>query len=170
MNRMRTRYLAGVLLVALVVTGGCSAGKDAADVPGALESSSANLSTPEDAVLSYLNAVSRAYATGDSEVASQTMTPEEGVRIDSYIQFNAQQQRGIEQRLRSFTVGSVSQESTQAVLTASEEWTYRYFVPETGAYSGPELSASYETTYTLVRADRGWVVAVVEASSRGEVK
>ncbi|PKQ36796.1 MAG: hypothetical protein CVT59_11255 [Actinobacteria bacterium HGW-Actinobacteria-1] len=170
MNHVRTRLLTVALVVSLVLTGGCSAGMDSADVPGALESSSANLSTPEDAVLSYLSAVSRAYATGDSEVASQTMTPEEGVRIDSYIQFNAQQQRGIEQRLRSFTVGTLSEESTQAVLTASEEWTYRYFVPETGEYSGPELSASYETTYTLVRVDRGWVVAVVEASSRGEVK
>ncbi|TDB38699.1 MAG: hypothetical protein D9V44_03150 [Actinobacteria bacterium] len=169
MKRLRISILTAAFL-AIVLIAGCSARTDPSDIPGALESSGANLSTPEDAVLSYLNAVSRAYATGDSEVASQTMTPEEGVRIDAYIQFNVQQQRGIEQRLRAFTVGTVSEEGTRAVLTAQEAWTYRYFTPETGAYSGPELSASYDTTYTLVRVDRGWVVAAVEAASLGEVK
>ncbi len=172
MKRLHARLALAALIVVLSVVAGCSSRVDPAvpETPAAPESSSPNLSTPEDAVLSYLNAVSRAYATGDSEVASRTMTPEEGVRIDSYIQFNAQQQRAIEQRLMTFTVGTLSQEATQAVLTASEDWTYRYFVPETGAYSGPELSASYETTYTLVRVERGWVVALVEASARGDVK
>ncbi len=165
-SRLAWVALCGVL----ILSAGCSTPRnEPAPTPPAVQATT-DLSTPENAVLAYLKAVSSAYATGNSEVASATMTPEEGVRVDAYIQFNAQQERAIEQRLLAFTVGDVSEDATGAVVTATEEWAYRYFVPKTGDYSSDELSASYDTTYTLTLIDRGWIVSAVEASPHGDVE
>jgi len=130
------------------------------------------LTTPEDAVRSYLAWTSYAYRIGQSSVALPTMSSYEEVRVDSYIQYNLQKYRLIDQILESITFGTASAEASRAVLPATEEWTYRYVSIETAGETleGP-YSASYETTYTLVRNDEGnWVVDGVEATALGTVK
>jgi hypothetical protein len=97
------------------------------------------------------------------------MTPEEGVRVDSYIQLNRMEGNGIEQFLETFEVVSVSEEASSAVLTARESWRYRYFSLETLEYVSEEFRASYDTTYTLVPGADGWVVDAVEAAAEGEI-
>ena len=128
-----------------------------------------DLATPESAVRSYLDWVSFSYRMANSEIPTATMTPEEGVRVDAYIQLNRMQGRGIDQKLVSFEVRSVSEGATNALLAVTETWQYRYFSLETLEYLTGVLSASYETTYTLVRSEAGWLVDSVEATPGGEV-
>ena len=124
----------------------------------------ADLSTPEAAVASYLEWVTYAYRTADSDVASHTMTPSEGVRVDAYIELNRQNGTAIEQQLVRFSAPSASSEGTMAVVVASEDWEYRYIAIDSGSYDGPLEEVSYDATYTLV-LDRGtWLVDRVEAT------
>lgn len=129
-----------------------------------------DLSTPESAVRSYLDWVTFSYRMANSEIPTATMTPEEGVRVDSYIQLNKQSDRGIAQDLESFKVTGVTQETSAAVLTAQESWSYRYFSLSTLKYLSDPLAASYDSTYTLVADPRGWLVDKVEVTPNGEVK
>ncbi len=128
-----------------------------------------DLSTPELAVRSYLDWVSFSYRMANSDIPTATMTPAEGVRVDSYIQLNRMDGKGIEQFLESFEVASVSEEASSAVLTARESWRYRYFSLETLEYVTEEYFASYDTTYTLVPGGGGWVVDAVEATAEEAV-
>ncbi len=82
--------------------------------------------SPESAVSSYLDWTSYAYLIGNSDVASHTMSPEEEVRVNSYVQLNAEQQRRISQVLVSFKPRKPSVEGTRATLGADEVWDYRY--------------------------------------------
>jgi len=130
------------------------------------------LTTPEEAVRSYLAWTSYAYRIGQSQVAVPTMTSYEEVRVDSYIQYNIQKYRLIDQTLESITLGTPSVEASRAVIPAKETWTYRYVSTRNAGETleGP-YSASYETTYTLVKNDEGsWVVDDVEATALGTVK
>ena len=91
-----------VLMLALVgvLASGCASRSSPVDshpVPPLAEPTAPMLDTPESAVESYLDWISFAYSVADSEVASPTMTPEELVRVDSYIQYNVEQQRRIDQ-------------------------------------------------------------------------
>ena len=126
--------------------------------------------TPESAARAYLDWVSFAYRMVNSEIATPVMTAEEWVAVDAYIQLNRQEGRAIEQSLISFEVRSQSAETTSAVLAAREEWLYRYFSVDTLAYESEPIRASYETTYTLVLEDRGWLVADVEAAPLTELE
>lgn len=130
-----------------------------------------DLSTPEKAVRSYLDWVSYAYRTAESEAASQTQSAYQLVRTDAYVQANLQEQKLMDQQLVSITFGTPSIEGSSAVLPAEEEWTYRYVsVTEAGkTLSGPH-TANYETTYKLVREEHGWVVDDIEVKSLGTVE
>jgi hypothetical protein len=129
------------------------------------------LTTPESAVRSYLDWTSYAYRIAQSDVATPTMSAAEEVRVDSYVQLNIEQSRVIDQVLGSITFGKQSHEGTKTLVPATEKWTYRYVSIETAGkvLEGP-YSASYETTYTVVKSPAGWVVDSVEAKASDEVK
>ena len=169
--RALTVVMAGVLMGALVL--GMAACSDATDTPAGLpgvdiaadpvEPAPWDLATPESSVRSYLDWVSFSYRMANSEIPTATMTPGELVRVDSYIQLNRIDGKGLEQSLDSIEFTSTSEEATTAVLTARESWTYRYFSLETLAYLTELTQESYETTYTLVKGAPGWLVDTVEA-------
>ncbi len=167
------RIVIAVSLCVLATVGAACSGTSVTATDEVLQGTPApappDLSNPSSAVESYLAWVSYSYERMDSDVCSLTMTPEESVRVDAYIQLNLQQDRGIEQHLLNIDVRSVSEETTGAIVVASEEWRYRYFTPATLFYDGPEYRVSYETTYSLVKADGSWVVGSVEASADGDV-
>ena len=130
------------------------------------------LTTPEDAVRSYLAWTSYAYRIGQSQVAVPTMSAYEEVRVDSYVQYNLQKYRLIDQTLDSISFGTPKIEAARAVLPAKETWTYRYVsIQNAGETLEGPYSASYETTYTVIKNDNGeWVVDKVDATALGTVK
>lgn len=130
---------------------------------------------PEQAVYSYLLWISFAYRILNSAVASPTYSIWEEVRVDSYVEYNRQQGRAIDQRLLSFKLKEKPKISGDATATvvAEERWKYRYISLKTKQYSSPWYDVTYDTTYTVVRdKERGgaWVVDKVQAAARGEVK
>ncbi len=79
---------------------------------------------------------------------------------------NKQRNQGIAQQIVALDIIGVRVVEPTATVSAKERWRYRYFALDTQAYTGPEHTASYDSTYTLVREpDRGWVVDSVEATS-----
>lgn len=124
-----------------------------------------DLATPESAVRSYLDWISYAYRTAESEAATPTQSAYQVVRTDAYIQANLQKERVMDQTLDSITFGKASVEETTASLPAEEHWTYRYVsISEPGkTVEGPN-KASYKTTYKLVKSDAGWVVDDIEVA------
>ena len=131
----------------------------------------ADLSTPEAAVRSYLDWISYAYRIAVSDAASQTMTPEEGVRVDSYVQFNLQERdRRINQQIVEFKIRKQAAEASRATLAATERWQYGYLSRGGERSTSPTYTTSFETTYTLVKLPAGWVVDSVEAKPLDEVK
>ena len=164
-----------VILVAIslslgLLVYGCGGGQEVERVADPVQPAPWDLSTPETAVRSYLDWVSFSYRMANSEIPTATMTPEEGVRVDSYIQLNRIEGKGIEQTLEGIEIVEVSEEASAATVTARESWRYRYFSLETLEYVSESLAASYETTYALVTAPGGWLVDRVEATSSGDVK
>lgn len=130
------------------------------------------LTTPESAVRSYLDWTTYAYRIGQSQFATSTMTPYEEVRVDSFVQYNIQQSRLMDQTLDSITFGTASVGSTSALVPAKESWTYRYVSIDVGnrVIGGP-YKAAYDSTYTVVKTESGdWVVDSVEAKALDEVK
>ena len=129
------------------------------------------LTTPESAVRSYLDWTSYAYRIGQSSFATATMTSYEEVRVDSYVQYNIQKSRLIDQTLKSITFGKANLEGARTIVPAKEQWTYRYVSIDTGnkTLAGP-YSASYDTTYTVVKSGKRWVVDSVKAKNLGTVK
>lgn len=130
------------------------------------------LTSPKSAVRSYLDWTTYAYRTGQSIFATATMSANEEVRVDSYIQLNIQKARLIDQKLTSMTFGKESKGATGTVVPATEEWTYNYLSIDTGnkVLEGP-FTASYATKYTVVKNDKGdWVVDSVQATAKGTVK
>lgn len=175
MTRRCARASLGMALAALAMllvasVGGCKSGPSLGTVGEAVAPAPWDLSTPESAVRSYLDWVSFSYRMANSDIPTATMTPEEGVRVDSYIQLNRMEGRGIEQFLDRFEITAVSQETSAAVVAARESWRYRYFSLETLEYLTEEYTASYDTTYTLVARPEGWLVDRVEATPDAEVK
>lgn len=130
------------------------------------------LTSPESAVRSYLDWTSYAYRIGQSQVALPTMTAHQEVRVDSYIQYNVQQRRLIDQTLQSITFGTPSVESTHTLLPARETWTYSYVsIARAGEIIGGPYEAIYDATYVVVRNDRGdWVVDSAEAKPLGKIQ
>ena len=129
------------------------------------------LSTPESAVRSYLDWTSYAYRIGQSDAATATMGPSEGVRVDSYIQYNIEKSRLIDQTLQSVSLGTPTVGTTSTLVPTKEQWSYRYVSTQTaGKVEGGPYSASYEATYTVVKSGKNWVVDSVAAKALGEVK
>lgn len=127
------------------------------------------LKTPKSAVFSYLLYISYAYRILNSDVASQTFSPYEEVRVNSYVEYNRQQGRAIDQRLVNFDIRGVTSKGETVTVAAKESWRYRYIDTSTGNYKGEPLDASYDTTYTVVKNAKGkWVVGEVAASPVGE--
>lgn len=130
-----------------------------------------DLSTPQRAIASYLAWTSYAYRTATSSYATPTMGPDQGVRVDSYIQLNLQQSRLLDQHLDSLTFGTASKTGTSTLVPAKEKWTYSYLSIAKGAkVLGGPFSASYETTYTLSKTAKGWVVMSIAVTPIGTVK
>jgi hypothetical protein len=131
-----------------------------------------DLSSPVSAVKSYLAWVTYADRIGQSTVASPTMSANEEVRVDSYIQFYLEKSRLIDQRLASITFGHASTGATSTLVPTNESWTYSYLsVAEGNAVVGGPYAASYDATYTVVeRPDGSWVVDLVTAKARDAVK
>jgi len=130
------------------------------------------LTTPESAVRSYLDWTSYAYRIGQSSFATATMSSYEEVRVDSYVQYNIEKKRLIDQTLKSITFGTPSVGSTSTLVPAKEQWSYRYVSIDTGnkVISGP-YTAKYDSTYTVVKAKNGdWVVDSVKATPQGTVE
>lgn len=161
-----------ILLLAALTLPGCGRAPAAVAgqvgrpaLPGPLD-----LTTPGAAVRTYLGYTSFAYRVADSDVASRAATEDEGVRVDSYVELNRQKGQGIEQRLVRFALRSETAEGTRAVVAASEEWRYRYFSLTSLAYTSPAYAVSYDTTYTLVKERRGWLVDKVAAKALTPVR
>lgn len=131
-----------------------------------------DLTSPKAAVRSYLAWTSYSYRIGDSDVSSPTMTADEGVRIDSYIQLNLQKSKLIDQSLTSITFGKTSVEGTHTLLPTKETWEYSYVSTVTaGKVLGGPFPASYDATYTVVEQGKGhWVVDSVVATAKGTLK
>jgi hypothetical protein len=188
--------LCGLALVVLLAASGCSGGKSAsagssetsapvgANMAGAVTDVNITakalgnkpqpwvLTTPQSAVRSYLDWTSYAYRIATSDVASPTMGPDEAVRIDSYIQYNLQKSRVIDQTLTSITFGAPSVGSTSTLLPAKETWTYSYVsIKNAGQTLEGPYSASYDTVYTVVRSKTGvWQVFSVKDTPQGTIK
>jgi hypothetical protein len=131
-----------------------------------------NLTTPESAVRSYLDWTTYAYRIGQSSAAQSVATADEGVRVDSYVQYNVEKKQLLAQKLDSITFGTPSVTSTATLLPAKEQWTYNYVSINSGNKSvGGPYSASYDTTYTVAKQKNGsWLVASVKATPKGTVK
>lgn len=129
-----------------------------------------DLSTPEAATISYLEWVSYSYLMADPEIPIATMTPQEAVRVDAYIQLNRMNGQGIHQMLESFAVTSAAENPTGATIAARESWRYRYFLLETLEYTGEWVEASYDATYTLVPGPEGWLVDRVDVTALQSVR
>ncbi len=176
MGPRRTYAIARALVAALLSVGfvaalsACSPQPAVSGLPDPVAPAPPDLSTPEAAVATYLDWVSFSYRMANSDIATPTMTADEWVRVDAYIEYNRQQGRGIEQELMRFETRDRSVEETRATIAASEQWRYRYFSLDSLAYTSEPLEASYETTYTLVREAAGWLVTRVEASPMGAVE
>lgn len=171
-RRALSTLAAAALVLAVAVLGGCSSASTESGGPAKPVAPAApKLDTPENAVRSYLDWTSFAYRMANSDAASATCTPEWGVHVDSYIQLNREQgNKTLEQWLRTFEKRSESIEGTRAVLAASEQWDYRYFSLDDQTWVSPPYSASYDTTYTLVKTGAGWLVDDVSATPLTEVK
>ena len=128
------------------------------------------LTAPIEGVRSYLDWISYAYRVGDSGVASATFSPAEEVRVNSYVEYNRERGRAIEQHLTHLELKETDVTGSRTTVTGQESWRYRYISLRTARYLGGWLTASYDTTYTLVRERRGWVVDRVEARPRRPVK
>jgi hypothetical protein len=130
-----------------------------------------NLTTPESTVRSYLAWVSYADRIGQSGVATPTMSADEEVRVDSFIQYYLEKSRLMDQHLTSITFGTASTGATSTVVPTKEKWTYSYLsIAEGNAVVGGPYSASYDATYTVVKQANAWVVDSVAARPKGAVK
>lgn len=176
MSRLTARtasacLLAAACVLALGVSGCCSSAADGVRAPMPEPPPAPDLSTPESSVRAYLDWTSYAHRMANSEVASDAMTVWWGVHVDSYIEKMRQEEnKGIDQRLERLDVRSSSVEDTGAVVTASEDWTYRYFSLADQTYLTERHSITYDTTYTLTLEGGRWLVSDVKAEARGELK
>jgi hypothetical protein len=200
-SRVRARAILGFLIcTVLLVTSGCAGGNKVAGLGSSAGSSEATktgahmagpaaevhiseaavkalpptwvLTSPQSAVRSYLDWTTYAYRVGQAVVASQTMSPDEGVRVDSYIQYNIEQKRLLDEKLTALTFGKPSVGATRTVVPAKEVWTYSYLSIDKGNNTvGGPYTISYDTSYTVIKSKAGtWVVDSVKATPHGTVK
>ena len=130
-----------------------------------------NRSTPQNAIRSYLDWTSFAYRMVNSDVATQTMSADEEVRVNSFVELNKENNKIINQRLVAITFGKPSTEATKTLVPTHESWEYSYLALDSLKSVSPTYTASYEVTYTVISPRRGlWVVDSVNAKPLGEVK
>ena len=129
------------------------------------------LTTPELAVRSYLDWVTYAYLVADSDVATKTFSPQEEVRVNSYIEYNRQASKRVSQHLVSFSPGARVLVGRKMLLPAHEEWQYSYLDLGSTRSRSPTYTVSYDATYTLIPRSGGtFLVDSVEAKALGELK
>lgn len=158
-----------LLLAALMLAGCASHASSTASDPR--KPAAPDLGTPRSAVASYLSWTAFSYRMANSSLSTPTMSAEEAVRVDAYIELNREQDRAIDEHLVTFDVRSVDVSGTAATLAAYERWEYRYFSLKTVRYLTKTLSASYDSTYTLTRQEDGrWLVDDVAAKALGTVR
>jgi hypothetical protein len=127
--------------------------------------------TSRGAVESYLSLVLFAYEVANSDTASLAFTPDEEVRVDSYLQLDTGKNQRIQQRLVTFTSGKERAVGTTTLLPAREQWHYQYRDLKSPRSVNPTFAATYDTTYALTpREGGGWLVDSVEAKPLGEIK
>ena len=136
------------------------------------EPAAPDVSTPEAAVRSYVDWTSYAYRTAQSQAALPTMSMNQEVRVDSYVQYNIQRQRLLDQNIKDLVIESVTSDGTTASVTVREVWEYSYIsISEPDRVVGGPYTATYNAVYSLVKDDAGgWVVDAVDAKAEGEVK
>ena len=128
-----------------------------------------DLLTPKAAVRSYLDWTSYAFRTGNSSVATPTMTPAEEVRVDAAIQYGLENQKLTNQEITSLTFGGPIKRGASVLLPAKEQWKYEYrsVAQGNGVIGGP-YEVSYDSTYTVVRNKKGkWIVSAVQVTQTG---
>ncbi|MFA5844967.1 MAG: hypothetical protein WC971_09095 [Coriobacteriia bacterium] len=160
-----------VLLVAVTLPASGCGRASASRTPEPVKPTMRDQSAPASATVTYLQWVSYSYLVRDSEVSSFTYTPNHSVRINSYIEANREQARGIDERLQRFVIKGTQISGDHARITAREDWKYRYFDLAGGKYRSSWYTVSYDSNYYLeLTPDRRWVVDVVDAQARGTVK
>jgi hypothetical protein len=173
-NRYSVIAVVGVIIAAGVFTSLCGCSSPPTPdkrVQGVVTPAPWDRSTPEAAVRSYLDWTTYAYRMVNSDLATQTMSAEEEVRVSSYVQLNKEAGKLINQRLVSLDFGKASKEATRSLVPTRESWEYSYL--SIGALKSltPTYTASYEVTYTVISPKKGiWVVDSVAAKPLGEVK
>jgi hypothetical protein len=131
-----------------------------------------NLTTPASAVQSYLDWTTYAYRIGQSNVAQAVCGSDEGVRVDSYIEYHLENRVLLDQKLLSLQLGTPTTNATSTLVPATEKWTYEYLAADkvnNPHVSGP-FEVSYDSTYTVTKQGSNWVVASVKTVSHGTIK
>jgi len=128
------------------------------------------LDTPENSVRSYLEWISYAYYTGNTDEAAAAMDIYELPRIDAYIAKLTQDNLRINQQLITLDFVSVQSQEATATVRTHEEWSYNYMNLEDLTWDETIL-ATYENTYTVVRHDDElWYVFSVDVRTSTGVR
>lgn len=161
--------LGGVALLASLAVCGCTGARPTYSdkVTEAVVPQAPNLMSPQEAVEAYTDWISYAYRVLDAQVATPTMTPDEQVRVDAYVEYNREKARAIEQTLLDADYTTLpSATATSALVVGSERWTYRYIAADASRYLTVPAQASYEVTYAVLsQPGDGWVVDRVEVAA-----
>lgn len=121
-----------------------------------------DLSSPDNAVWSYLLWRSHSYRTVNSDVSTPTMNAREQIRVDSYIEFNRQQGKYLNAIPLSVDFLQIRTTEATSVVTTYEKWHYSYYdINDKTLLEGP-IFASYDATYTLTLDGKEWKVESVE--------
>ena len=132
---------------------------------------SIDLSTPEAAVRAYLDWTSYAYRIAQSRVALPVMSTYQEVRVDSYVQYNIQQGRLLDQTLKEITFGEPREDAERVHVPVSETWEYSYIsIEDVGKVIDGPHTVSYDATYTVIPQGDDWVVDEVKATALGPVE
>jgi len=122
-----------------------------------------DLSSPEQAVRTYLSWLTYSYRNMDSEIATPTMTPDLAQRVGYYITMNAATEKALNQRLDSFEIIDIEVADTVARVTTEEGWTFNYMSLQTGQFDEPVI-ARYRVVYTVLFIEAEWRVQAADAT------
>lgn len=138
----------------------------------ASEPEAPDLSTPEAAVRSYIDWTSYSYRIAQSQAALPTMSTYQEVHVDSYIQYNIQKSRLLDQTILTLEFGDITVDGDTATVPVKETWEYSYVsIEEAGKVISGPYEIEYDAVYTLLKSDSGdWVVDSVDATALGEVQ
>ena len=127
---------------------------------------SVDLSTPENAVRSYLDWSSYAYRTAQSSAAIPTMSTYQEVRVDAGIQGYIQKGCLLDMKVVSLTFREPREDAERVHVPVRESWEYSYVsISEPGkVISGPH-EVTYEATYTVIPQGDDWVVDEVKSTA-----